>query len=224
MCPRVRFPRGRPCGSGPDPSLVERALSANQWPPRTGPSASDDGDQTVPHRLPAVDRKTVLTSRSAAIAPQPPVDTRSCLRTASDPASGLFCVWRRGVDWIVGVKPLSHKYSPTPLRRPGSNEMIDVATARTIAMHTQLPPLIFVLLTGVALVSGVLAGYAMAKRSSRSWLHMVLYAAVIAVTIYAVLDLEYPRFGLIRLDTADKALLQLRDSMPNARQVESHRP
>ncbi len=42
---------------------------------------------------------------------------------------------------------------------------------------------------------------------------MVLYAAVIAVTIYAVLDLEYPRFGLIRIDAADKALLQLRDSI-----------
>jgi len=41
----------------------------------------------------------------------------------------------------------------------------------------------------------------------------MLYAAVIAVTIYTVLDLEYPRFGLIRLDAADKALLQLRDSI-----------
>ena len=96
---------------------------------------------------------------------------------------------------------------------PAINEMIDITTARTIAMHTQLPRLIFVLLSAVSLTSGLLAGYAMAKRESRSWLHTVLYAAVIAVTIYAVLDLEYPRFGLIRLDFADKALLQLRDSI-----------
>jgi hypothetical protein len=96
---------------------------------------------------------------------------------------------------------------------PAVNQMIDITTARSIAMHTQLPLLIFVLLSGVALVSGLLAGYAMAKRGSRSWLHMILYAAVIAVTIYAVLDLEYPRFGLIRLNAADKALLQLRDSI-----------
>ena len=96
---------------------------------------------------------------------------------------------------------------------PALNEMIDVTTARTIAMHTQLPLLIFTLLTGVALVSGLFAGYAMAKRRSRSWLHIVLYAVVIAVTIYSVLDLEYPRFGLIRIDAADKALLQLRDSI-----------
>jgi hypothetical protein len=96
---------------------------------------------------------------------------------------------------------------------PALNEMIDITTTRTIAMHTQLPLLIFTLLTGVALVSSLLAGYAMAKRRSRSLLHMVLYAVVIAVTIYAVLDLEYPRFGLIRIDAADKALLQLRDSI-----------
>ena len=42
---------------------------------------------------------------------------------------------------------------------------------------------------------------------------MVLYAVVIAVTVYAVLDLEYPRFGLIRLGAADKALVQLRESI-----------
>ena len=96
---------------------------------------------------------------------------------------------------------------------PAINEMIDITTARTIAMRTQLPLLIFVLLAGVALISGLIAGYAMAKRRSRSSLHMVLYAAVIAITIYAVLDLEYPRFGLIRLDAADSALLQLRNSI-----------
>jgi hypothetical protein len=53
----------------------------------------------------------------------------------------------------------------------------------------------------------------MAKRKSRSWLHMVLYAVVIAITVYAVLDLEYPRFGLIRLDGADNALIKLGDSI-----------
>lgn len=99
------------------------------------------------------------------------------------------------------------------LTLPAIDDMIDVTTARSIAMYTQLPHLIFALLTCVALISGLLAGCAMAKRRSRSLLHMLLYAAVIAVAVYAVLDLEYPRFGLIRLDAAGKALLQLRDSI-----------
>jgi len=96
---------------------------------------------------------------------------------------------------------------------PAINEMIDVTTARTIALQTHLPGLIVGMLVCVALLSGLLAGYAMAKRKSRSWLHMSLYAAVLAVTIYAVLDLDHPRFGLIRLDAADRALVQLRDSI-----------
>jgi hypothetical protein len=96
---------------------------------------------------------------------------------------------------------------------PALNEMIDVTTARTIALHTHLPPLIFGLSISVALLSGLLAGYNMAKRKNRSWFHALLYAVVIAITIFTVVDLDYPRFGLIRLNAADAALIQLRDSM-----------
>jgi hypothetical protein len=91
--------------------------------------------------------------------------------------------------------------------------MIDVTTARTTALHTRLPPLIFALLILVALLSRLLAGYAMAKRQRRSWLHMLLYAAVVASTVYVVLDLDNPRFGWIHLSAADNALLQVRDSI-----------
>jgi hypothetical protein len=99
------------------------------------------------------------------------------------------------------------------LLMPAINEMIDVTTARMIAGNTRLPALIFMLLVRVALLSGLLAGYAMAKRQSRSWLHMVLYSLVIPMTIYAVLDFEDPRSVLIRVDAADKALIRLRDSI-----------
>jgi hypothetical protein len=42
---------------------------------------------------------------------------------------------------------------------------------------------------------------------------MAAYALANAITIYAVPDLNYPRFGLIRLDAADCAMVQLRDSI-----------
>ena len=96
---------------------------------------------------------------------------------------------------------------------PAVSQMIDVTTSRTVALHTHLPALIFALLMGVALLSGLLAGYAMAKRRSRSWLHMLVYALVVAGTIYAVVDLDYPRTGWIRLEEADNALAKLRDSI-----------
>ena len=66
------------------------------------------------------------------------------------------------------------------------------------------------LLMAVALMSALLTGYSMAKRKNRSWFHALIFAAVIAATIYVVLDLEDPRTGLIRLDSADQAMLQLR--------------
>jgi hypothetical protein len=96
---------------------------------------------------------------------------------------------------------------------PALNDMIDVTTSRTIALHTHLPPLIFGLSISVALLSGLLAGYDMARRKSRSWFHGLLYAVVISITIFTVLDLDYPRFGLIRLTAADSALIELRDSI-----------
>jgi hypothetical protein len=96
---------------------------------------------------------------------------------------------------------------------PALNDMLDVTTSRTIALHTHLPPLIFGLSISVALLSGLLAGYDMSKRKKRSWFHGFLYATVIAITIFTVIDLDYPRFGLIRLSSADSALNQLRDSI-----------
>jgi hypothetical protein len=96
---------------------------------------------------------------------------------------------------------------------PALNEMIDITTTRMIWLHTRLPRLIMILLSCTALLSGLFAGYSMSKRQTRSWLHMVLYAAVVAGTVYTVLDLESPRSGLIRLDAADQALKQLRNSI-----------
>jgi len=96
---------------------------------------------------------------------------------------------------------------------PAINEMIDVTTGRTLALHTHLPLLIFFLLVFVAVLGALLAGYAMEQRKKRSLFHMVLYAAAIAVTLYAILDLDYPRSGLIKIDTADQLLVHLRDSI-----------
>jgi hypothetical protein len=97
---------------------------------------------------------------------------------------------------------------------PALNEMIDVTTARAIALDIHLPALIFYLLICIALLAALLGGYAMSKRQSRSWLHILLFAVTISLTICAIFDLDNPRFGLIKETAADKALLQLRESIP----------
>jgi hypothetical protein len=96
---------------------------------------------------------------------------------------------------------------------PALNDMIDITTTRSIALRTHLPTLVFSLLISLALMSALLAGYSMAKRQHRSWVHGLLYAGFISITIYTVLDLDHPRSGLIRLDAADSAIVKLRNSI-----------
>ena len=96
---------------------------------------------------------------------------------------------------------------------PALNAMIDIVTTRTMAGELHPPRIIFVVLFGLVLVSSLLAGYPMAKAKSRNWLYMLGFAGVMAVSIYVILDLEYPRLGLIRADAFDRALMELRESM-----------
>jgi len=39
------------------------------------------------------------------------------------------------------------------------------------------------------------------------------FAVVVAVAVYVILDVEYPRLGLIRVDAFDQALVERRESM-----------
>lgn len=55
----------------------------------------------------------------------------------------------------------------------------------------------------LALMSALLAGYAMAAGKTRSWIHVVGFALVIAASAYVILDLEFPRIGMIRVDAFD---------------------
>jgi hypothetical protein len=69
------------------------------------------------------------------------------------------------------------------------------------------------MLIALALASALLAGFGMAGSKSRSWLHILGFAGVMAVAVYVIIDLEFPRLGLIRVDTFDQALVELRASM-----------
>jgi hypothetical protein len=94
---------------------------------------------------------------------------------------------------------------------PSLNDMFDIAETRTLALLIHPPRAIFGMLVLMALASGLLAGYGMAP--ARNWLHMLGFAATIAIAVYVIADLEYPRFGLIRVDAFDQSLLELRASM-----------
>lgn len=69
------------------------------------------------------------------------------------------------------------------------------------------------MLFGLALAYALLAGHGMADGTARSWLHIVSFTAIIAVVVYVILDLEFPRLGLLQVEAVDQALEALLQSM-----------
>jgi hypothetical protein len=101
----------------------------------------------------------------------------------------------------------------TMLLLPALNQMIDISSTRLMATRLHPPYVVFAMLTALALISALVAGYGMGGRKRRSWLHVIGYAAITAVTMYVILDLEYPRLGILRLDSADTMMVELLQSM-----------
>ena len=93
---------------------------------------------------------------------------------------------------------------------PALNEMIDITTTLTLATEMHPPVVIFSMLAVLALASALLAGYSMAGSHSPSWLHMISFAAVTALAVYVIIDLGYPRLGMICEHTFDDTWIEVR--------------
>jgi hypothetical protein len=116
-------------------------------------------------------------------------------------------LWSEAVAAAAGSQPA------TMLLLPALNEMFDMASTRTLAARVHPPLVIFALLGGLAMLGAFLAGFATAGAQRQSWVHSIAFAAMLAGVVYVIVDLEFPRFGLIRVDAFDQALTDLRQSM-----------
>jgi hypothetical protein len=96
---------------------------------------------------------------------------------------------------------------------PALNDMIDILTTQNMASLIHPPLIIYIMLGVLALAAALLAGHAMAGGKTRNWVHLLTFAVVMAATVYVILDIEYPRLGLIRVDAVDQVLADLRRSM-----------
>jgi uncharacterized protein YneF (UPF0154 family) len=101
----------------------------------------------------------------------------------------------------------------TMLLLPALNEMIDITATRVTASTNHPPGIIYLLLVTLSLLGALLVGYSTSPNKDRSLLHQGTFALVTSLAIYVIVDLEYPRLGLIRIDTADQALIDVRSSM-----------
>jgi hypothetical protein len=96
---------------------------------------------------------------------------------------------------------------------PPFNELFDLTTTRLQTTYQHPPVAIYLMLGVLVLVSALFSGFGMAKAKRQSWLHLVGFSAVLALSIYLILDLEYPRLGLIRVTASDQVFVELRATM-----------
>jgi hypothetical protein len=121
----------------------------------------------------------------------------------------------QGQIWSQALAACQQAPQPaTMLLLPALNAMIDITTTRTVATQIHPPQVVFVMLCALALASSLMAGYSMAAgRLTICWIHMLVFAVIMALTVYVILDIEYPRLGRIRVDAIDQVLVDLLDSM-----------
>jgi hypothetical protein len=96
---------------------------------------------------------------------------------------------------------------------PALNQMIDITTTRSVARLNHPPKVIYFVLAGLSLVGALLVGHVTAASKMRNWFYLLLFAVTLSLTFYLILDLEFPRMGLIRMDASDQTMIALRKLM-----------
>jgi hypothetical protein len=89
------------------------------------------------------------------------------------------------------------------------NAMNSISSKRLAAIVAHPPMSIYMLLYALALLAAWFAGFGMSREPKLATMHVCAFAAMTAVMLYLTLDLEYPRYGLIRLSSAESLMTEL---------------
>jgi hypothetical protein len=118
-------------------------------------------------------------------------------------------IWSRSLaaGTSLGANPDANK-----LLLPALNAMIDITAARKNAFNMHPPAIIFLLLYVFSAACAYMAGYSM-EVGKHHWLYTLSLALTVTLTVYATLEVEYPRRGLIRLTTQNEVFPDLIKSM-----------
>jgi hypothetical protein len=116
-------------------------------------------------------------------------------------------------DAVVAACPQANYRPACALSLPALNSLFEVARLRAGAAEKHPPRIIYVMLFGLGLGCSLLAGFGMATSAGRSWIHTVLFAATLTIALYIITDMEYPRLGLIRIESFDHFLADAYEQM-----------
>ena len=115
--------------------------------------------------------------------------------------------------WSDAVAASREVPSTAVLILPALNAMFDIASTRLAATQMHPPLIVYVVLAAISLVCGYLVGFEMGATQAPSRAHMLLFAAILSFIFYVILDFEYPRLGIIRIDDFDQLIAGVRATM-----------
>ena len=115
--------------------------------------------------------------------------------------------------WMDAVAAIRETAPTAVVLLPALNAMFDITSVRLAATQTHQPHVVYVVLGLLSLGGSFLVGYQMGGSDTRSWPHILMMGILLPLTMYVILDFEYPRLGLIRIDDFDQFIVQVRASM-----------
>ena len=104
----------------------------------------------------------------------------------------------------------------TMLLLPALNQMFDVATSRTTGLRMHPPIVVYAVLGLLLIAASLIAGVGLSLGRVRSWFHGMAFVLVMTLTVYVIIDFEFPRVGIIRIHGFEQVLVDLRQDMDAA--------
>lgn len=117
--------------------------------------------------------------------------------------------------WDVAVDACRTACSPatSTLVFGGLAEMFDFPVDQAVMARLHPPYVVWAMLFALALLCAFLVGYDHAGMKTRSRFYLLVYPITMAAILWVVLDLEFPRVGVVRVEHFDQLLVSLRDTM-----------
>ncbi len=114
--------------------------------------------------------------------------------------------------WSHALTSTADDREPRTLVLPALDNLVTTASAQTLAIRTHVTPLTIVFTLVLVLLGALLVGVEPGG-GDRNWPHRLVYALVVSLAISVILDMEYPRSGLIATRAADVLLVDVRRAM-----------
>jgi hypothetical protein len=115
--------------------------------------------------------------------------------------------------WLVVVGAAKTTPDLANVLIPPFNEMFDLQTTREAAAERHMPGMLLLLLLACSLVSMASVGYGCGVAGKRNVVLTTALAFLISGTLWAIIDMDHPRKGLIRV--GQEPLLELQHNLQN---------